>query len=174
MGDDCSSGARNTAGNAQKPVVTAPQARGPGEPPGLPERAVAVVVHDGRLLVVRRTRAGRTPYAVLPGGGVEPGETPAEACLRELSEETGLAGHVVAALGTLEHADRIAHYLHVEPADPAVGLRIGGPEAARQSGADRHEPAWVGLDELDRIDLQPAEVRSLVMTWAARRPGPGH
>lgn len=46
-------------------------------------RAAAVAVRDGRVLVVLRERDGRR-YAVLPGGGVEPGETPQQACLREL------------------------------------------------------------------------------------------
>lgn len=49
-------------------------------------RAAAVAVRDGRVLVVLRERDGRR-YAVLPGGGVEPGETPQQACLRELPEE---------------------------------------------------------------------------------------
>ncbi len=57
-------------------------------------RAAAVAVRDDHVLLVLRERAGRR-YAVLPGGGVEPGETPQQACLRELREETGLDGALV-------------------------------------------------------------------------------
>ena len=46
-------------------------------------RAVAVVVRDGRVLVVKRHYAGRD-YAVLPGGGLEPGESFEAAAEREL------------------------------------------------------------------------------------------
>jgi len=54
-------------------------------------RAVAVVRRGDQLLVIKRYYAGRH-YAVLPGGSVEPGETFAEAVVRELWEEATLRG----------------------------------------------------------------------------------
>jgi ADP-ribose pyrophosphatase YjhB (NUDIX family) len=50
--------------------------------------ADALVQDDGgRVLLVRRSDDGRW---AMPGGWVEPGETPAEAAVRETLEETGL------------------------------------------------------------------------------------
>ena len=48
----------------------------------------AVIIRDGRLLVVRKsdTSAG---YSVLPGGGQHKGETLPEALIRECAEEIG-------------------------------------------------------------------------------------
>jgi ADP-ribose pyrophosphatase YjhB (NUDIX family) len=51
-------------------------------------RSAAVVVRNESLLVIHRFKDGRT-YCVLPGGGVEDGETLRKACERELLEETG-------------------------------------------------------------------------------------
>lgn len=51
-----------------------------------PRRAYAVIVADGRALLVRN-RAGRW---TLPGGRAAPGETLREAAAREVREETGL------------------------------------------------------------------------------------
>ncbi|MFC3073043.1 NUDIX hydrolase [Shinella pollutisoli] len=50
----------------------------------------AILERDGRyLLVLRRNPPAADMYA-FPGGRAEPGETPAEAALRELFEETGI------------------------------------------------------------------------------------
>jgi mutator protein MutT len=51
---------------------------------------------DGRILITRRSDDGEWD---LPGGSVEPGETPAEALTREVREETGLVVRVVRVAG---------------------------------------------------------------------------
>jgi 8-oxo-dGTP pyrophosphatase MutT (NUDIX family) len=51
-------------------------------------RAVVLDPHD-RILLVRFEFPARTIWAT-PGGGIEPGETPEHAIVRELEEETGL------------------------------------------------------------------------------------
>ncbi len=52
-------------------------------------RVAAIVVDDGRLLLVRHSKDGRS-YWLLPGGGVDFGEPAGEALAREVREETGL------------------------------------------------------------------------------------
>ena len=49
----------------------------------------AVIFVDGRLVTTEETRQGE-PHAALPGGGVERWESPEEALVREVREETGL------------------------------------------------------------------------------------
>ena len=51
--------------------------------------------------------------AVVPGGGIEEGETPAETAVREVDEETGLEAAYVRRLGTLE--DPVGHYVELKP-----------------------------------------------------------
>jgi 8-oxo-dGTP pyrophosphatase MutT (NUDIX family) len=58
-----------------------------------PDEVVVVVRRAGRFLVLRRVPE-RLGYWNLVAGGVEPGETPAEAARRELLEETGLETEV--------------------------------------------------------------------------------
>ena len=62
----------------------------PSMPARTPRRrgAVAVIERSGALLVIRRSQAVVAPGAYcFPGGGIEPGETEAEALVRELQEE---------------------------------------------------------------------------------------
>lgn len=56
-------------------------------------RVCAVILRDAHVLMVRHVEE-RRDFWTLPGGGVESGETPAQAVLREVAEETRLSGTV--------------------------------------------------------------------------------
>ena len=107
----------------------------------------AAIVRDGRVLAARRTSpaeaAGRWE---LPGGKVEPGETPDEALVREIAEELGCVVEVVAWLpGEVAIGDR--HVLTV-----AVARLVAGEPEPREHDAIQ----WLGPAELDDVDwLEP-------------------
>ena len=64
--------------------------------PSRPILAVsAAVFRRGRVLIVRRARAPLVGHFSLPGGGVEVGETLAEAIARELMEEVGVQAKII-------------------------------------------------------------------------------
>ena len=62
----------------------------------VPAVGVAVFDDEGRLLLARHVEAHGW---VTPGGAIEPGESPREAAIRELKEETGLDGSVCELFG---------------------------------------------------------------------------
>jgi 8-oxo-dGTP pyrophosphatase MutT (NUDIX family) len=61
-----------------------------------------VVRQDDRLEVCLINPVGRRVWG-LPKGGVEPGETPEQAALREVAEETGMSGVVERELGSIDY-----------------------------------------------------------------------
>jgi 8-oxo-dGTP diphosphatase len=106
-----------------------------------PEVAVgAIVVRDGRLLLVRRGRGAGIGKWSVPGGRVEWGETLADAVVRELHEETGLDGVCERFVGWVE---RIGDGFHYVIADFTVTVTGGDVRA----GDDAAEVAWVAVDD---------------------------
>ncbi len=52
---------------------------------------VGVIVEQGRYLLIRRSQTVLAPGKLcFPGGGIEPGETPQQALVREFREELGI------------------------------------------------------------------------------------
>lgn len=134
---------------------------------GQPERAVGVAIRGGNVLTMRRHKDGRD-YAVLPGGGVEPGESQQAAVVRELAEETGLQAVVERRLWTVTHPDRVAHYFLVTVSHGP--MRLGGPETLSRSDQNRYTPEWISLESLDAANLQPESIRGLLRQLRAEAP----
>jgi 8-oxo-dGTP diphosphatase len=105
----------------------------------------AVVVEDGRVLVMRRAGAHGAGLWGLPGGHQEFGESPEHTAVREVAEETGLVVDVTARLGFTDDPmpDIGRHYVTLFLACRRTGgeLRLMEPEKAT-------DLAWLTLDEL--------------------------
>lgn len=120
-------------------------------------KAVCYVVHEGHLLVFTHLDHPLTITGVqVPAGTVEPGESPADAAVRELREETGLRGEVVASLGTEVYDVRptrqqlaTRHFFAMRAAQPpAIGERwIAGDDDPNGGGEPlRWECWWLPLE----------------------------
>ena len=69
--------------------------------------SAAIFDDHGRILLTRRMDNGQW---CLPGGRMEAGETAAEACEREVLEETGLSVRVKRLVGVYSHSDQLVIY----------------------------------------------------------------
>ena len=122
-------------------------------------RAGALVLIDGRLALVDRVRPGSPPYSVVPGGGIEPGETPGEAAVREAKEELGLDVRLRSQEPTIlvRAPDHLQHYFLVD----VVGGTFGpgdGPEWEPDRNRGTYTPVLVTPDEALRRELTPLPV----------------
>jgi 8-oxo-dGTP pyrophosphatase MutT (NUDIX family) len=67
--------------------------------------AGGAVVRDGQLLAIvpRRRAADGSRVLALPKGHIDPGETPLQAAIREVREETGVQAEMVGELGEVRY-----------------------------------------------------------------------
>ena len=117
--------------------------------------AYAWVQRDEAVLLVRASdKSDVKGLWFLPGGGIEWGEDPADAVLRELLEETGLVGVVRSILVVeSEIADRAAHRLHTLRICYRVDVEDGPLIAEMEGSTDL--PSWVPLAEAADLPLMP-------------------
>ena len=110
-------------------------------------------------VIARVNRAGRVEWC-LPKGHLEFDETPEQAAVREIEEETGIQGQIVDGLGTIDYwfsADGKRVHKHVHH---YLLLATGG--ILTVEGDPDHEAidvAWVPLPELDERLAFPNERR---------------
>jgi 8-oxo-dGTP diphosphatase len=124
--------------------------------------AAAIVVHDDRVLIVRRSETESFLPGVwgVPCGKVDQGETPAEAVLRELHEETGLNGEIVCFVGNQSffsnwRGHRVrnvqCNYLVRPKIDRVKTGPANMPEVTPPK--DDQESRWVLTDEIEAVGL---------------------
>lgn len=120
-------------------------------------RAQCIVARGRRVLMVMN-RQDSHEWWCLPGGAIEPGETPEDAVLRELKEECGVTGKLVRQTSVYSQPspEYTAYTYHVDVGnqEPSIG---GDPEL----GKDQI------LKDVRWMSLRDVPERDRVFLWAA-------
>lgn len=119
------------------------------------KRVSAVVITDGKILLIRRVKPDKE-YYTFPGGGVEENENEKHAMWREIKEELSVDAKVGKLLFEIENQGRKELYFLV---DGWVGtLKLGGPEKDRMNEENQYHLEWVELSSIGNLDnLYPRE-----------------
>ncbi len=129
-------------------------------------------------VIARCNRSGRREWC-LPKGHLEPGESAAQAAVREVAEETGITGRIVAALASIEYwfssyerrIHKTVHHYLMEYVSGEVTVE-GDPDQ------EAEEAAWVRLDGVSHLLAYPNEKRvvsiALDLLYPPARPAKTH
>ena len=129
---------------------------------------VVIDVHQGvaRIAVIaRRNRAGRVEWC-LPKGHLETNETLEKAAVREVTEETGIVGRVLASLGTIDYwfpasgtrVHKVVHHFLLEATGGELSI-AGDPDA------EAIDVAWLPLGEAHSQLTFPNERQIAQVAW---------
>ncbi|HEV2717097.1 MAG TPA: NUDIX hydrolase [Terriglobales bacterium] len=112
----------------------------------------AIIVDDGRVLLVKRGHAPLAGEWSVPGGVLELGETVREGVVREVLEETGLTVETLELLGVFDRVVRdldertLYHYVLID----FLCQRVSGELCA---AGDADEARWFRPEELANLPL---------------------
>ena len=127
-----------------------------------PERPIvgvgAVIVDDGRVVLVKRAHEPLKGEWSLPGGSVEVGETLADAVAREVLEETGLRVQVGSLIEVLDRVHRSSDG-RVEYHFVLLDYRCTVLSGALTHGSDASDACWVSRDDLAKYKLSDSAAR---------------
>lgn len=133
--------------------------QGPNVTQKLRVAAYAVCIRDGQILLARWVGPDGRRWT-LPGGGIDHGEDPCDAAVREVAEETGYTVVIDRLLGL----DTVRRRYQANTTDEVdlhglrviYAARVVGGQLRHEVGGSTDQAAWVGLDDvagLDRVDL---------------------
>lgn len=132
---------------------------------GRPARCRAIIFDaaGANLLLVGRTRPGREPYTVFPGGGLEEGDvTPTDGVTRELEEELGISPGQVILTGRAFVLEDDAFFLGYA-AEDIQHFEVGGPEAHRDPAIyGTYTPGWLPLEGLRDANVVPHDIVTII------------
>ena len=115
-----------------------------------------IIIQNGKVLTMfrRKIKDGNTKeYYVIPGGGLEDGETLEQNVVRELKEEMNVDIKILGYLGQDDQTG--SNYFHCQITNGTP--KLGGEELDRMTNDNYYEPLFVNIDNLQNIDIYGRE-----------------
>lgn len=113
----------------------------------------------GKILLTRREDNGRW---CLPGGGMDPGESAAEACVREVFEETGLQVKATKLVGIYTSPDILVEYPDgnkIQPVAFSFEVEITGGTLGLSD--ETTEVGYFTIKEMENMDMMEHHVQRI-------------
>ena len=133
-------------------------------------RAGVVLIEANKVALIERHRAG-LDYFVFPGGGVDEGESPEQAAIREAMEELGIQVAIKQKIAEIHFGWTSKHiYFLVERISGEFGSGTGEEFTDSDPGHPEegiYIPIWMPIEELSQHNkIYPAEIAKIVVSAA--------
>ena len=120
------------------------------------DSVACIVFKDSTILLIKRRDI---TVWVLPGGGIDPGETPEQAACREMEEETGCKAEIIRKIAEYTPTNKLAKFTHF------YEMRL--LDEGLKTGAETLDFAYFPLDKLP---ILPPPYKHWIADAALRKP----
>ncbi|QFG00638.1 NUDIX domain-containing protein [Psychrobacillus glaciei] len=125
-------------------------------------RGATVIIENGRVALIKRTKPHMT-YYVFPGGGIESGETPEQAAIRETYEELGVNIRIQRLLKVLEQ-NGTQHFFLADIVGGNFGTGTGEEYTHTSIERGTYEPVWLDIDDLSSFEVRAREIVDIILS----------
>ena len=138
-------------------------------------RSAAILIQNNSLALMERHRDGRH-YFTFPGGGMDAGETPEQAVVREVREELGIDVRLIGLAAEVWFRGNQQFFFLVEQTGGEFGTGQGEEFASDHDPArGTYEPVWMPLEQVTVQNVLPKPVAALAAkshpnAWPAEPP----
>ena len=127
--------------------------------------ARAIIIEDGRILVMRRRKNG-AEYYTLAGGRVDEGENIEQAVIREIKEETGMDVTAARMVFYEQHPEpyneQYIFLCEVAPHGPVAVQNTSEEAELNKMRVNVHTPEWVGTKTFPKIPFRTPQLQTAI------------
>jgi 8-oxo-dGTP diphosphatase len=127
-------------------------------------RSAIILIEDNKLALIERHRAG-LHYFTFPGGGVDEGESPQQAAIREAEEELGILVEIKQKAAEVIFNGNTQYYFLVEKLSGEFGTGTGEEYGEYDPVHGTYHPIWMPLTDVLSNNIVPRELADLVVRF---------
>jgi 8-oxo-dGTP pyrophosphatase MutT (NUDIX family) len=128
-------------------------------------RSGIILIEENKLALIERHRAGRH-YFAFPGGGIDEGESPERAAIREAEEELGILVEIKQKAAEVFFNGNTQFYFLVEKLSGEFGTGTGEEYGEYDPVHGTYHPLLMPLAEVLNNDVLPRELADLVVRFS--------
>lgn len=125
-------------------------------------RSGIILIENNKLALIERQRNG-LHYFAFPGGGIDEGESPEQAAVREAEEELGVVVEVQQKAAEVFINGNTQHYFLVGRISGDFGTGTGEEYGEYNPVHGTYLPLWISMETVLRKNVLPRELAELVV-----------